>query len=133
MPVPELLLQRGFDLDSLADARLDTHIVLCALGLPATSATAFVQAINEGMTNAIVHGGGEGELTLVRDDAIKVVASVWDGGHAPEFAVPARCPGAGASDGRGLWIAQALSDRLTVHTSPRGTTLGLELVLAEPE
>ncbi len=129
MHQPEVLLRRGFDVDSLAETRRNAHLVLRESGISLKPATSFVLAINEGMTNAIIHGGGTGLLTLTRDDAVKVIAHVWDRGTAAPFDAPVRLPPSGTTGGRGLWIARSFADRLTVSTGSNGTTLALELFL----
>ncbi|MGH3796285.1 MAG: ATP-binding protein [Pseudonocardiaceae bacterium] len=86
----------------------------------------FVLAVNEIVTNAVVHGGGHGELRLW-DNGRTVGCEVVDagpGGVAEVTAEPAR-----GTDGRGLRLARLLVDDLDVLESPTGTKVRLVAAL----
>ena len=125
----QLLLRSLFGLGDLARVREEALEAVEGSGVAEETARSFVCSINEGMTNAILHGGGSGELTISRDDGVRLVAAIHDDGVAQPFAVPPSPPPPDEVGGRGLWIADQLSDRLTVRTGPEGSDLVLELFL----
>jgi anti-sigma regulatory factor (Ser/Thr protein kinase) len=81
-----------------------------------------VLAVDELATNSVVHGGGRGELQMwpTRDG---ILCEVRDGGHICDPLVGARPPRPGQLDGRGLWIAGQLCDRLEIASSPGRTVV----------
>lgn len=95
----------------------------------------FVLAVNEIVTNAVVHGGGHGELRLwtvgqtvgcdVVDDGPQHdgepvrIAGVPGDGLGPREDVPEE------RGGRGLMLARLLVDSLDVRRSPDGTAVRL--------
>jgi anti-sigma regulatory factor (Ser/Thr protein kinase) len=86
----------------------------------------FVLAVNEIVTNAVVHGGGRGELRLWDNGQI-VECEVRDGGPGGAAEVAGDPPlGAG---GRGLRLARLLVDRLHVRESPGATAVRLVAAL----
>jgi anti-sigma regulatory factor (Ser/Thr protein kinase) len=87
-------------------------------------------AVHEVAVNSIVHGGGHGRLRI---DATGegLVFTVEDGDgtgstpsvrHADHLAV----------SGRGLWIAESLTDRLDIEATPARTTVRLHVNLPRP-
>ncbi len=124
----EVLLERSFDVDDLAEIRGQAFEAVSAAGAVDHKARSFVGAVNEGMTNAIVHGGGGGLLTIRREGS-SLAAEVRDRGEAEPFAVPATWPPVDKEGGRGLRLAWELVDRLTIWTGVPGTALVLELNL----
>jgi anti-sigma regulatory factor (Ser/Thr protein kinase) len=87
-----------------------------------------VLAVHEVAVNSIVHGGGHGVL-LIDETADSLVFTVEDDdgtGSVPEvLALDDH-----STSGRGLWIAQRLSDRLTIEARPTRTRIGVHLRLA---
>lgn len=94
---------------------------------PGDAADDFVLAVSEIVTNAVVHGGGTGVLTLwVERD--RLTCRVTDTG--PGMADPAAgCtpPPPSAPGGYGLWLARNLTSTLLVSTSSAGTTVLVRL------
>ncbi len=87
-----------------------------------------VLAVHEIAVNSIVHGGGHGVL-LIDETADSLVFTVEDDdgtGSVPEV-LPLDDH---STSGRGLWIAQRLSDRLTIEARPTRTRIGVHLRLA---
>ncbi|KRB45092.1 MULTISPECIES: ATP-binding protein [unclassified Terrabacter] len=87
-----------------------------------------VLAVHEVAVNSIVHGGGHGVL-LIDETADSLVFTVEDDdgtGSVPEV-LPLDEQ---STSGRGLWIAQRLSDRLTIEARPMRTRIGVHLRLA---
>ena len=86
-----------------------------------------VLAVHEVAVNSIVHGGGHGVLRIAEtDDSLVFTVEDEDGtGSIPELA-PADHH---ATSGRGLWIAQRLSDQLVIDTRPSYTRVRVHLSL----
>jgi len=87
-----------------------------------------VLAVHEIAVNSIVHGGGHGVL-LIDETADSLVFTVEDDdgtGSVPEVLALDD----DSTSGRGLWIAQRLSDRLTIEARPSRTRIGVHLRLA---
>lgn len=87
-----------------------------------------VLAVHEVAVNSIVHGGGHGVLRIDETaDSIVFTVEDEDGtGSVPSL----RAVDAGATSGRGLLIAQRLSDRLTIESHPTQTRVRVHLSLA---
>ena len=86
----------------------------------------FVLAINEVITNAVLHAGGQGRIVLWATSAL-VCCTVTDSGPGiPEqFHRPPEVPAAFEVGGRGIWLAHQLCDEVTIATGPIGTTIEL--------
>lgn len=125
----EVLLERSFDASSLHDLRLDIRSRLAGVGVSSTAAETFTFAINEGLINAIMHGGGGGVLTLVKSDG-RVVATVEDHRPTAPFDLPRELPPPTNLGGRGLWLVSQSCDAVRLEAGERGLRLVLELQLA---
>ncbi|MBZ4016351.1 ATP-binding protein [Streptomyces purpurogeneiscleroticus] len=132
------LLELDFTGPDLPLARITLAATLRRAGLPGAVRDALAQAVLEAMSNAVLHGGGAGRLTVdAADDEVR--CEVVDAGPGPSAVVPApeslspesRTPGARQQAanrrGHGLLIAEALTNRIEVHPGPgdRGTTVVL--------
>ena len=87
-----------------------------------------VLAVHEVAVNSIVHGGGHGVL-LIDETADSLVFTIEDEdgtGSVPQL----RTVDGESTSGRGLWIAERLSDRLTIEARPTRTRVQLHLSLA---
>jgi len=87
-----------------------------------------VLAVHEVAVNSIVHGGGRGVL-LIDETSDSIVFTVEDAdgtGSVPQVQATV----SEATSGRGLWIAQRLSDRLIIETRPTRTRVCVHLTLA---
>jgi anti-sigma regulatory factor (Ser/Thr protein kinase) len=94
---------------------------------PGDAAEDFVLAVSEIATNAVVHGGGSGTLTL-RHDPEQLICRIADTG--PGMADPTvGCtpPPSSATGGYGLWLARNFTSTLLISTSDAGTTVLLRL------
>jgi serine/threonine-protein kinase RsbW len=125
----EVLFEQGFDVGDLAAVRRRALEVLARAGVAGDRARSFVYSVNEGLTNAIRHGGGRGTVRIQRAGA-HLVAEVRDPGVVAPFAVPETPPRPDQEGGRGLRMARQLCDRLTIRTGAQGTSLVLEVLLA---
>jgi anti-sigma regulatory factor (Ser/Thr protein kinase) len=123
------LLDRRFGRDGITVVRHEVTARLEAV-LPGDRLPGFVLAINEVITNAVLHAGGQGRIVLWRTGAV-VCCTVTDSGPGiPEqFRRPSAAPEAFEVGGRGLWLAHQLCDEVTMATGPIGTTIGLCLNL----
>lgn len=104
----------------------------------------FVLAVNEIVTNAVVHGGGHGELRLwtvgqtlgcdITDEGPQAGAETAAAGDAqadgsvrpseqPQAGADGHAPVDGERGGRGLMLARLLVDSLDVQHSPNGTAV----------
>lgn len=97
---------------------------LQTIGLAGRRLDDFVLAVNELLTNVVRHGGGIGSLRLWREGET-VVCEVSDRGSGlgAEHLGRHDRPAPGTVGGWGLWLAQQLSDTMTVQTGPAGTTV----------
>ncbi len=89
-------------------------------------------AINEGATNAVLHGGGKGQLVLLHSDVGTLIAQVVDTGPGSSVPIPEHLPPPDSAGGRGLWVARRMVDEMTLTTGFEGTTLRLEVAIARP-
>ncbi|HUF32343.1 MAG TPA: anti-sigma factor RsbA family regulatory protein [Acidimicrobiales bacterium] len=140
---PEILFRLLPPITSVPDTEPDVDLVVEADPRPARHAFAaaaarsgmadgriheLVLALNEVLTNALVHGGGTArlrvwaprgdELTCVVDDQGKGVDDVLLGYAGPPE---------GSAGGYGVWVARRLFERCELQSSPTG---GLTVVLA---
>jgi len=93
-------------------------------GLRGDALDDFVAAVNELVTNAVRHGGGQGSLRLVRD-ADTLIVDVSDRGQGFAGAVPVAAgpPAANVPGGRGILLARRLTDTLLISDGPDGVTV----------
>jgi len=115
----------AFEFRRLDLGGLRRRVAACAAeaGLRGMRLQAFVMAVNEIITNAVVHGGGLGRLRLWRTSG-ELVCEVTDQGPGiPGGRVPAGQPPAHATSGRGLWLTRTLCDGFSLQTGSHGTTV----------
>lgn len=132
----------GWDDETLLDepvtignmAQLRAHVLWLAVraGLSAVRAEAFALAVNEAIVNAVEHAGGRGALAVVQDDERRLIAEVRDAGAGMRWPIRLRLPSPDAVRGRGMWLAEELTDRIEVCGGHDGTTVGLEMNLQRP-
>jgi anti-sigma regulatory factor (Ser/Thr protein kinase) len=90
-------------------------------GVPADRIDVLVWAANEVATNAVVHGGGRGRITITAaEGGVRVAVTEW----GPGFAGPsADGPPLDATDGCGLGLTRQLYPGMIVTAGPAGTTV----------
>lgn len=127
---PPELLDRRFGRDEITVVRHEVSGRLSSAGLTGERLHGFVLAVNEVVTNVVLHAGGQGRIVLwLADDS--AWCSVTDSGPG----IPARylsspeVPEAFETGGRGIWLAYQLCDEVTMATGPIGTTIGLRIGL----
>jgi anti-sigma regulatory factor (Ser/Thr protein kinase) len=119
------LLTIEFTGSDLPLVRVTLAAALDRAGMPEPRRSAFVQAALEAVSNAVVHGGGEGRLTALAANG-EVRCEVTDRGPGPAaVALPSGTSAGGG--GRGLLLAQALGGPIAVGPGPggQGTTVAL--------
>ena len=122
----DALLTTWFQLDNLLDVRRDVERFGSQCGLSDLRLYYFVVAVNEVMTNAIHHGGGNGTLRVA-----------WAGEHfdcevvdrgpgiPPEKLDAGFAPAADTLSGRGLWLTRQLCDKVDIASDHAGTRVTL--------
>ena len=124
------LLDRRFGRDEIAVVRHEVSGRLAAAGLGGDRLQGFVLAVNEVITNVVLHAGGQGRavLWLAGGSAWCTVTDSGPGIPAQYLRQP-EVPEAFEVGGRGIWLAHQLCDEVTVATGPIGTTIGLRIEL----
>jgi anti-sigma regulatory factor (Ser/Thr protein kinase) len=90
----------------------------------------FVLAVNEVITNVVLHAGGHGRLFLLTDEGSAWCTVTDSGPGIPQrYLTQPDVPEAFEVGGRGLWLAYHLCDEVTIATGPIGTTIGLRMAL----
>ncbi|MEV4480596.1 ATP-binding protein [Micromonospora coxensis] len=119
-----LLIAEAFDQAQVTELRHSVTSCAHAAGLGGQRLDDFVLAVNELITNAVRHGGGQGSLRLWRrsEELVCEVADHGRGISAQRLGDRSR-PAADTAGGWGLWLARELSDAMEVETSAAGTTV----------
>jgi anti-sigma regulatory factor (Ser/Thr protein kinase) len=125
-----LLLDRTFGRDEITLVRHQVSRCLAMAGFTGDRLQGFVLAVNEVITNVVLHAGGHGRLVLWLT-AGSAWCTVTDSGPGiPDRYLSAPdVPAAFEVGGRGIWLAYQLCDEVTTATGPIGTTIGLRLAL----
>jgi anti-sigma regulatory factor (Ser/Thr protein kinase) len=128
--VPSLLIDRVFGRDDITVVRHEVSNCLAAIGFSGDRLSGYVLAINEVITNVVLHAGGSGRLLLSTGDGSAWCAVTDSGLGIPHrYLTPPDVPGAFEVGGRGIWLAYQLCDEVTMATGPIGTTMGLRMAL----
>jgi anti-sigma regulatory factor (Ser/Thr protein kinase) len=122
------LLSESFDRSRVSALRHAVASRAEAAGLRGDRLEDFVVAVNELLTNAVRHGGGEGRVRLWHEDAA-VVCEVTDRGTGLTGPAPGR-PAVDELGGRGLWLAGELTDSIDLRTGAEGTTVRVSTSVA---
>ena len=124
------LLDRRFGRDEITIVRHQVSDRLSRAPLPDDRLQGFVLAVNEVITNVVLHAGGDGRLVLWLTEG-SVWCTVTDSGPGipDRYVEPPEVPEAYDVGGRGIWLAHQLCDEVTVATGPIGTTVGLRMLL----
>ncbi|MGW3136832.1 ATP-binding protein [Streptomyces sp. NPDC001139] len=124
----ETLLKQSFTADCLALLRALVESAAAKEGLDDSRLGEFVLAVDEIACNAVEHAGGGGRLVLRRlDGALECLITDTGPGFTPEL--PRTPPELDSTGGRGLWLADLLTDRLTITTGTTGAAVTLLMYL----
>ncbi|MFY1654874.1 ATP-binding protein [Solwaraspora sp. WMMB762] len=130
---PMDLLSETFDRSQVTDLR--HHVASCAssAGMSGQRLDDFVLAVNELITNAVRHGGGQGWLRMWRDTQ-SMYCEVADNGQGigTDRLRNRDRPAPNTAGGWGLWLTERLTDTMAVATGPEGTTVRISLRLTDP-
>ncbi len=130
-PASPVLMDRPFGDGDITLLRHEVSRLLPTVGVTGDRLSGYVLAVNEVITNVVLHAGGRGRIVL-RLESGSVWCVVTDSGPG----IPEGClddhlfPGTDEIGGRGLWLAHRLCDEVTTATGPIGTSIGLRMDLA---
>ncbi len=129
LPPPPLdARQLRFDRETLNAVRAAAGVEAAEAGLEEGRAADFVLAASELAANSVIHGGGRGTASIWRQpDALLFDAR--DDGRIAQPLAGCRRPDPGRESGRGLWVANQLSDLLQIRSGPAGTQTRLWMEL----
>jgi anti-sigma regulatory factor (Ser/Thr protein kinase) len=116
-----------FDVTTLTAVRGAVSRCLSTMGGAPDRAGDVILAVGEMLSNAIRHGGGAGEVQLIRTHH-HVLCVVRDEGRGMPDGADFRHPrlvAARSVNGRGLWLASFLSTAMRVYSSRVGTRVDL--------
>ena len=124
------LLDRVFEHEDISLVRHAVQGLLVAAGFAGDRLQSFVLAVNEIITNAVLHAGGRGRVVLRPSDH-SIWCTITDSGPGipARYRQPPEIPEAFEVGGRGIWLAYRLCDEVTMATGPIGTTIGLRMAL----
>jgi anti-sigma regulatory factor (Ser/Thr protein kinase) len=128
-PAPPVLLDRAFGHADITLLRHEVTRLLPGVGVTGDRLSGYVLAVNEVITNVVLHAGGHGRIVL-RVEPGSVWCVVTDSGPGiPDDHLDSLLPGTDEIGGRGLWLAHRLCDEVTTATGPIGTSIGLRMDL----
>lgn len=129
-PSPHLL-SRSFTRAQVTAVRHTVTLLASGCGLAGRRLEDFALAVNELVTNAVRHAGGQGRVLLWRTGDSLCCEVTDDGPGIPADRVdPGAPPPASAIDGRGLWLVTRLCDQVAIDTGPAGTTVRIVAALS---
>ncbi|MGC5049861.1 ATP-binding protein [Micromonospora sp. DT48] len=129
-----LLIADAFDQAQVTELRHSVAACARTAGLRDQRLDDFVLAVNELITNAVRHGGGQGRLRLWKESGL-VLCEVAD--HGPGISTQnldnRSRPAPETAGGWGLWLARELTDAMDVETGPAGTTVRITTAITPAE
>jgi anti-sigma regulatory factor (Ser/Thr protein kinase) len=131
LPPPRLTPETfAFGLSELKEVRELVAGAAERAGMDRLGVADLVTATSELAANSVMHGGGSGTLRLWRENG-DLLAEVEDAGRMEEPLVGRLRPGIAQEGGRGLWLANRLSDLVQIRSGERGTVVRLHVAIAE--
>jgi anti-sigma regulatory factor (Ser/Thr protein kinase) len=128
---PVAVLDRTFGADDITVVRHAVQECLIGAGYTGDRLQGFVLAVNEVITNVVLHAGGHGRIVLWPAGNSTWCTVTDSGPGIPQpYQRPPEVPEAFEVGGRGIWLAYRLCDEVTMATGPIGTTIGLRMAAA---
>ncbi len=119
-------MDRDFTRSQITAVRHEVDALAASAGLTRNRRDGFVLAVNEIITNVVLHAGGTGRVRLVAaDGAVQCVISDTGAGIPERHLTVESVPPAFAVGGRGIWLAYQLCDFVAIETGPDGTVVEL--------
>lgn len=118
----------AFDIGSLAAVRRNAAEWALRERVGPDRVQDLVVAVNEVVTNSLLHGGGRGTLRVWREGQT-LVCEVRDEGYIDDPLVGRKTPEPDQMGGRGLWIVNQLCDLVQIRSSPTGAAVRLRFTL----
>ncbi|GIF15206.1 anti-sigma regulatory factor (Ser/Thr protein kinase) [Actinoplanes teichomyceticus] len=126
-----VLLDRTFGHADITVLRHEVSRLLSPIAGNGDRLSGYVLAVNEVLTNVVLHAGGHGRIQLRREaGAVWCVITDSGPGIPDDYLDSHLLPGTEEIGGRGLWLAHRLCDEVTTATGPIGTSIGLRMDLA---
>ncbi len=125
-PAPLKARRQEFGLDDLHDVRGLVAAAATAAGLSSSRTNDLVVAASELAANSILYGGGRGLASVWGGEGM-VYVEVADAGTITDPNVGHKRPDPAAEHGRGLYIANQLSDEVSIDSSATGTRIRLRM------
>jgi anti-sigma regulatory factor (Ser/Thr protein kinase) len=119
----------GVTAANVAEVRRRVAAAAQRLGMSPDRYDPFVVAVNEIVINAIRHGGGRADVTILAARA-ELVVEVRDRGSGLPAGTTGQLPPPTQAGGRGLWLVDQLCRDVTFDSGPTGTTVRLALAMA---
>jgi anti-sigma regulatory factor (Ser/Thr protein kinase) len=132
-PHEQVLVGGPFTRVDLRRVRQRIHELAHRWRLPEPVGLALELVTTELVVNVVLHAGGQGRLRLSRYPGwLFCQVSDTGSGLARPCVAGWQPPSATQPSGRGLWIARCFSERLTIDSSPLGTTVTAKIAAPEP-
>jgi anti-sigma regulatory factor (Ser/Thr protein kinase) len=122
----------GVTAANVAEVRRRVAAAAQQLGMGPDRYDPFVVAVNEIVINAIRHGGGHADVTILTGRA-DLVVEVRDNGPGLPDGSGSHLPPPTQPGGRGLWLVYQLCPDVAFDSGPTGTTVRLALALASTD
>jgi len=119
----------AFTLDELLAVRRLVSRRAAGAGLGRVRREDLLVAVNEVATNSLRHAGGQGTLSVWREDD-SLLCEVRDSGLLHDPLVGRACPTPSQAAGRGLWLANQLCDLAQIRSLPDGNVVRLRMSLS---
>jgi anti-sigma regulatory factor (Ser/Thr protein kinase) len=130
-PPPAEAHRLAFTVERLSDLRRLVARCAGSAGLGPKRTSDLVLAASEVATNSVLHGGGEGTLSIWRERGA-LICEVRDRGRITDPLVGRERPSPNMLRGRGMWLVNQLCDLVQVRTTPGGSVVRFRLASGAP-
>jgi anti-sigma regulatory factor (Ser/Thr protein kinase) len=126
-----LLPDRVFSRGEITGVRHAVAGHVAAAGLDGDRLDGFVPAVDDIITNVVLHADGQGRIRLwLSAGAVRCEVTDRGSGIPDRYPAGDELPPAFAVGGRGIWLAHQLCDRVRVETGGSGSTVVLMVTLS---